>query len=101
MGSIPESGRSAGRRHGNQHHYSCLENPLDRGAWQATDHRITKSCTQLKQLNTHTHNEYTGVSLVAQMVKNLPAIQETWVRSLGREDPGDSKGQGSLARCSP
>ena len=49
----------------------------------------------------HTHNEYTGVSLVAQMVKNLPASQETWVPPLGREDPGDSEGQRSLARCSP
>ena len=29
----------------------------------------------------------TGASLVAQMVKRLPAVQETWVRSLGREDP--------------
>ena len=30
---------------------------------------------------------YTGASLVAQMVKNLPAIQETWIQSLGQEDP--------------
>ena len=52
---------------------------MDRGAWQATEHRVTKSLTQLKRLNMHIHNEYTGVSLVAQMVKNLPAVQETWV----------------------
>ena len=31
--------------------------------------------------------QYFWVSLVAQLVKNLPAMQETWVRSLGREDP--------------
>ena len=34
--------------------YSCLENPMDRGAWQATVHRVTKSQTQL---STHAHNE--------------------------------------------
>ena len=33
MGSIPGSGRSPGRGHGNPLQYSCLENPLDRGAW--------------------------------------------------------------------
>ena len=33
------------------------------------------------------HKSYIGVSLVAQMVKNLPAVQKTWVQSLGQEDP--------------
>ena len=32
---------------------SCLENPMDRGAWRATAHRVAKSRTQLKQLSTH------------------------------------------------
>ena len=36
MGSIPESGRSAGGGHGNLLQYSCLQNPMDRGAWWAT-----------------------------------------------------------------
>ena len=36
--SIPESGRSAGGGHGNPLQYSCVENPMDRGAWQATVH---------------------------------------------------------------
>ena len=44
-GSIPESGRSLGGKHGNSVHYSCLENPVDRGAWQATVHGVTKSLT--------------------------------------------------------
>ena len=35
-GSIPGSGRSPGERNGNLLQYSCLENPMDRGAWQAT-----------------------------------------------------------------
>ena len=47
MGSIPGSGRSPGRGHGNPLQYSCLENPLDRGAWPATVHGVEKSRTQL------------------------------------------------------
>ena len=47
-GSIPGSGRSPGGGHGNPLQYSCLENPMNRGAWQATVHRITKSLTRLK-----------------------------------------------------
>ena len=38
---------------GNQLQYSCLENPLDRGAWQAIVHRVAQSRTQLRQLSTH------------------------------------------------
>ena len=49
-GSIPGSGRSPEEGNGNLLHYSCLENPMDRGAWQATIHRVTKSRTWLKQL---------------------------------------------------
>ena len=43
VGSIPGSGRSPGERHGNSFQYSCLENPMDRGASQATVHRVAKS----------------------------------------------------------
>ena len=51
--SIPGSGRSPGEGHGNPLPYSCLENPMDKGAWQATVQKVTKSWTQLKQLSTH------------------------------------------------
>ena len=44
-GSIPGSGRSPGEGHGNPLQHSCLENPMDRGAWQATVHGVTKSRT--------------------------------------------------------
>ena len=40
-----------GGENGNPLQHSCLENPVDRGAWWATDHRATKSWTQLKQLS--------------------------------------------------
>ena len=40
-GLIPGSGRSAGAGNGNPFQYSCLGNPMDRGAWRATVHRVT------------------------------------------------------------
>ena len=48
MGLIPESGRSHGGGHGNLLQCSCLENPMNRGAWPAVVHRFAKSQTQLK-----------------------------------------------------
>ena len=45
---IPESGRSPGGRNAKPPQYSCLENPMDRGAWEATLHRVEKSWTLLK-----------------------------------------------------
>ena len=42
-----ESGRSPGEGHGNPLQYSCLGNPMDRGAWRATVHRVAKSRIQL------------------------------------------------------
>ena len=42
---IPESGRSPGGGNGNPLQYSCLENPMDRGAWWTTVHRVAKSDT--------------------------------------------------------
>ena len=47
-GSIPGSGKTPGGGHGNPLQYSCLENPMDRGTWQAIVHRVTNSQTQLK-----------------------------------------------------
>jgi len=43
--SIPELERSPGGEHGNPLQYSCLENPMDRGAWRATVYRVAKSQT--------------------------------------------------------
>ena len=50
VGLIPGSGGSPGEGHGNPLQYSCLENPMDRGAWWATVHRIIKSQTQFQEL---------------------------------------------------
>ena len=45
--------RSPGRGHDNPLQYACLENPMDREAWRAMIHRVAKSQTGLKQLNTY------------------------------------------------
>ena len=52
-GLIPELGRSPGEGHSNPLQYSCQENPVDRGAWWAMVHRVTKSRARLKQLSMH------------------------------------------------
>ena len=53
MDSISGSGRSPRGGHVNPLQYSCLENPMDTGAWWATVHGVAKSWTRLKQLSTH------------------------------------------------
>ena len=62
---IPELGRSPGEGHGNPLQYSCLENPMDRGAWQATVHRLANSQTRLKPLSTHAWRELIWFSLAS------------------------------------
>jgi len=71
MSSIPGSGRYPQEKNGNPLQYSFLENPMDRGTWQATVHRVTKSQTWLKQLSAHmqakqnigNYKQYTGGGL--------------------------------------
>ena len=56
LGSIPGSRRSPGEGNGNPLQYSCLENPMDRGAWWATVHGVAKSQTQLSDSFTFFHS---------------------------------------------
>ena len=72
MGLIPGSGRSPGGGHGNPLEYSCLENPMDRGAWCGIVHTVTKSWTQPKCLSTHTH--CTEVHLYLSLFSNSRVI---------------------------
>ena len=57
VGSIPESGRSPGGGHGSRLQCSCLENPVERGAWWAIVHRVTKNktCMHTKVFNIINH----------------------------------------------
>ena len=69
--------RSPGKGHGNPFQYSCLKNPMERGAWQATVHRVEESQTQLKGFSTHTHTSFSIVSpfldqyLACSLLKSL------------------------------
>ena len=58
---------------------------MDGEAWWAAVNGVAPSQTRLKRLSSSRH--FIWASLVAQRLKNLPAMWETWVRSLGREDP--------------
>ena len=63
MGLIPGSGRFPGRGHGNPIQYSCLENPMDRGAWRATVHSIAES-DMTESTCTHTHKYIRNITEV-------------------------------------
>ena len=77
--------RKTGDGNGNPLQCSCLENPRDRGAWWAAICGVTQSQTRLKRLSS------SRASLVAQRLKHVPGIWETWVRSLGWKDPLESE----------
>ena len=65
LGLIPGSGRSPGEGNGNPLHYSCLENPMDRGAQLATVHGAAKSLTQLSDF--HFYFVYHYIHLTVQL----------------------------------
>ena len=58
VGLIPGWGRSPGRRNGSPLQYSCLENPMDRGAWRATVHRVAELDTAEATEHAHTHTYF-------------------------------------------
>ena len=62
--SLHRSGRSPGGVHGNPLQYSCLENPMHKGAWRAAAHRVAKSWMWLKRLRTHTHVRFSELSFL-------------------------------------
>ena len=74
MGSIPVLRRSPGEGNGNPLQNSCLENPMDTGAWQAAVHGVKKSQTQLKCLST----------LLPSSEKFLTEAGHFWRRDLDR-----------------
>ena len=83
--SIPGSERSPGGGHDNPLQYSCLENPMDRGVWWATVHRVTED-PGLIQGSERSAGEgigyplqYSWASLMTQLIKNPPAMWKTCV----------------------
>ena len=75
LGSIPESGRSPGEGNGTPLQYSCLENPMDGGAWEAAVHGVAKSRTQLKRLSSSSNRD---------LVKKIADIKRTFHARMGR-----------------
>ena len=106
--SLPGSRRSPGVGNGNTLQYSCLENPMERGAWWATVHEVANSWTQLKQLCMPAFMIFMGIPLVAQRAKNHLQCRRLgfslWLRKIPwRREwlptpiflPGESHGQRS------
>ena len=63
-GSIPGLGRSPGVGNGNPLQYSCLENPMDRGAWQATVHGVSKESDMTERWNIALSNTLSNLIVV-------------------------------------
>ena len=76
LGLIPGLGRSPGERKGYPLQRSGLENSMD-----CIVHGVSKSCIRLSDFHSLTHSWYIWGSLIAQLVKNPPAMQETWFNS--------------------
>ena len=97
--SVPGLGRSPEGGHSNSLHYSHLENPMDRGAWWATIHRVAKSQTQLNQLSMNAHEyifTFFSSSEVFIDVHLMVAIYE--LRSLQLLCSGEASGKGNVLR---
>ena len=74
LGSIPGSGRSPGEGNGNPLLYSCLENPMDGGAWWATVHGVAKSQTRLSNF-THSLSCFNNLELFGLYVfQKIPSL---------------------------
>ena len=108
-GSIPGLGRFPGEGNGNPLQYSCLENPLDRGAWQTTVHGVAKSRTRLSNLtllllypkvkhSISTRSSSTAVLLSMAPVKQHPLAAQLQAGST--QSPRDSL-RWRICHCPP
>ena len=81
-GLIPGSGRTPRGGHGHPLQYSCLDDPMDRGAWRAMVHKVRKSRTQLKWLSTHALLKNTEAlsfnSAIAWQSIGLHKVRNSW-----------------------
>ena len=83
LGSIPGSERSPGGRNGSPLQYSCLENPMDRGAWWTTVHGVAKNWRLLSDLTLTSVNWLGGSSHSGQL-----GLQCVSAARLATDDPG-------------
>ena len=96
-GSIPGLGRPLGEGNGNPLQYSCLENPTDRGAWQATVHEVARK--DMIYASWKSHKEKRG-RMVESLFKEITigtSLVVHWLRTLGfpHKGPGLIVGQGT------
>ena len=97
VGSILEWGKSPGVEYGNPLQYSCLENPMNRGAWQATVYELAKCQTQRSTRTSTRDTARCTLDLVqpksflkrrrTDILAICDACRDAWVQALGREDP--------------
>ena len=73
LGSIPGLGITLGEGNGNPLQYSCLENPMDQGAWWATVHGVSKSRTQLNDFTTLHYYAWVGAGSIWEIC--IPSAQ--------------------------
>ena len=93
MNSVPGSGRYLGGGNGNQPQYSCLENSMDRGAWQATVHEMAKSQTPLSDLHFHfTLMTYQAARAVKPLLANAGDARDSGSIPGSERSPGERKG---------
>ena len=71
MGLISELERCPGEGHGNPLQYACLDNPMDRGALQATVHEVTRSQTRMKRLVMHACMHVHNLSSLKSLIKQV------------------------------
>ena len=83
-GSIPESGRSLGGGNGYSLQYSCLENPMDRGAWQTKVHGVARSHTQLSN---YYFTSFRYLIRILYRLSHLISIRLDQIRSVAQSCP--------------
>ena len=88
MGLVPGWGTSPGGGNGNPHQYSCLENPMDGGAWWAAVHGVTKSRTRLSDFTFTFHFHALEKEMATQF--SILAWRMPWT-----EEPGGLQSTGS------
>ena len=95
--AIPGSGWPPGEGNGIPHQYPSPENPVDRGAWWATVHRVAKSWTWLKQLSMHTRMLSININSLSKWLEFSEDISNTC--KVSRKDQGrmgENVGRGPL-----